>query len=104
MLEVETRNLGEKEQAALESSLHHTTNSRGMRNLVLSTFVILAALTSLSVFGVERLPLAGIALLIVAVLVAEKVSYFREIRVYRSLVRALALRLERANPVARDDG
>lgn len=62
--------------------------------MVLTTLVTLTALAVFSVYGLERLPIAAMAILVIAVLVSEKISYFREIRTYRSLVRGLALRVE----------
>lgn len=94
MPEVEIQSLTEAERAALASSFAPPLRQRGMRNLVLSTLVILTAVVVFSIYGIERIPLAGMALFIVAVLVAEKVSYFLEIRSYRSLVRALSSRIQ----------
>jgi hypothetical protein len=86
--------LGAKEQQAFATSFMPAQSQRGMRNLVLATLVAVAAVVTFSIYGVERLPIAALAFFIVLVLVFEKISYFREIRIYRSLVRRLALRIE----------
>jgi hypothetical protein len=94
MQDLSIRNLGVKEQQALASSFQPAMRRRGMRNLVLSTLVVITGVVVFSIFGVERVPLAAMAAFIVAVLVSEKISYFREIRAYKSLVRAMVLRIE----------
>jgi hypothetical protein len=99
---VDIQKLGEKEQKAFALSFRSALSQRGMRNLVVSTLVALTAVVVFSIYGIEQVPLAAMALFIVVVLIFEKVSYFREIRVYKSLVRSLALRIEQLQATGPD--
>jgi hypothetical protein len=94
MQQLDIQSLGAKEQRAFATSFMPAKSQRGMRNLVLATFVAFVAVAVFSIFGIERVPIAAMAVFIVLVLVSEKISYFREIRAYRSLVRGLARRIE----------
>ncbi len=65
-----------------------------MRNVVLSALMLFTGLVMFSSYGVGLLAITAVALVIVVVSAVEKISYAREILMYKSLVRALARRLE----------
>lgn len=94
MKELDIQNLGPRERELLELSFQSGLKEKRVRNVVLSALMLLTGLVMFSSYGVGLLAITAVALVIVVVSTVEKISYAREILMYKSLVRALARRLE----------
>lgn len=94
MKERDIQNLGRREQALLELSFQAGLKEKRVRNVVLSALLLVSGVVLISIYGVGLIAMTAIALTLVVVSAIEKVSYAREILDYKSLVRALAHRLE----------
>lgn len=94
MKELDIKNLGPREQELLELSFQSGLREKRVRNVVISALTLLVGLLLFSSYGVGLLAITSMALVIVVVSAVEKISYAREIIMYKSLVRALARRLE----------
>lgn len=94
MKELDIQSLSPREQELLELSFQSGLKEKRVRNVVLSALMLLAGVVLFSTYGVGLLAITAIALVIVVVSAIEKISYAREILMYKSLVRALARRLE----------
>jgi hypothetical protein len=94
MQEVDIKDLGPREQALLELSLQSGLKERRVQNTILSALMLFTGLLLFSSYGVSLLALTAITVVIIVVSAIEKISYAREILIYKSLVRALARRLE----------
>jgi len=92
--ELDIQNLGPREQELLELSFQSGLKEKRVRNVVVSTLTLFVGLLLFSSYGVGLVATTAMALVIVVVSAIEKVSYAREILMYKSLVRALARRLE----------
>lgn len=94
MKEVDIQNFGPRERELLELSFQSGLKEKRVRNVVISALILLIALLLFASYGVGLIAITAMALVIVVVSTIEKVSYAREILMYKSLVRALARRLE----------
>ncbi len=94
MKERDIKELGAQEQAMLERSFQPALSDKRVRNVLLSTGMTIAAVAVFSIYGASIVAITAIALVIVAVSAAEKVSYARELLAYKSLVRSLVHKLE----------
>jgi len=92
--ELDIQNLGPRERALLELSFQSGLKEKRVRNILLSALIVFSGLLLFSSYGVGLVAITAIALVIVVISAAEKVSYAHEILMYESLVRALAHRLE----------
>lgn len=99
MKELDIENLGPRERELLELSFQSGLKEKRVRNITLSTLMLLAGLLVFSSYGVGMLALTAITLVILVVSTIEKVSYAREILTYKALVRALVRRLEEARGI-----
>lgn len=97
--ELDIQNLGPRERELLELSFQPGLKEKRVRNIVLSALMLLTGLLLFSSYGVGLLAITAIAFVIVVVSAIEKVSYAREILMYKSLVRALVHRLEEAQGI-----
>ena len=94
MKELDIQNLGPRERELLELSFQSGLKEKRVRNVVWSALMLFAGLLLFSSYGVGLIAITAIALVIVVVSAIEKISYAREILMYKSLVRALVHRLE----------
>jgi Flp pilus assembly protein TadB len=92
--ELDIQRLRPREQELLELSFQSGLREKRVRNVVISALTLLVGLLLFSSYGVGLLAITAMALVIVVVSAIEKISYAREILMYKSLVRALARRLE----------
>lgn len=92
--ELDIQNLGPRERELLELSFQSGLKEKRVRNVLLSALMLFAGLVLFSSYGVGLFAITAIALVIVVVSAIEKISYAREILLYKSLVRALVRRLE----------
>jgi len=92
--ELDIQNLGPRERELLELSFQSGLKEKRVRNVVWSALMLFAGLLLFSSYGVGLIAITAIALVIVVVSAIEKISYAREILMYKSLVRALVHRLE----------
>lgn len=99
MKELDIDDLGPRERELLALSFQPGLKEKRVRNITLSTLMLLAGLLVFSSYGVGLLALTAIALVIVVVSAIEKVAYAREILMYKALVRALVRRLEEARGI-----
>ena len=86
--------LGARERAVLDRSFQPALSEKRVRNVLLSTGMTIAAVAVFSIYGAGIVAITAIALVIVAVSAAEKISYARELLTYKSLVRSLVRKLE----------
>jgi hypothetical protein len=92
--ESDIEELGAAEQKVLDRSFQSALSEKRIRNVLLSAGMTLAGVGLFAIFGVGVLAVTAMSLVIVAVSAVEKVSYAREILVYKSLVRNLVHKLE----------
>ncbi len=92
--ELDIQNLGPRERELLSRSFQPELKQKGVRNVVLSALMLLTGLLLFSSYGVGLLAITAMAVVLVVVSALEKMAYAREIIVYKSLVKALASRLE----------
>jgi hypothetical protein len=92
--ELDIQNLGPREQTLLELSFQPGHTEKRVRNILWSALMLLAGLLLFSLYGLDLRAITGFALVIVVISAIEKITYAREILIYKSLVRALARRLE----------
>ena len=92
--EFDIQNLGPRERQLLELSFQSSLKEKRVRNVILSALMLFTGLVLFSSYGVGLFAITAIALVIVVVSAIEKISYAREILMYKSLVRALVHRLE----------
>jgi hypothetical protein len=90
--DVETLALGERQ--VLDRSFQPQLSEKRTRNIALSALMTAAGLALFLAYGVSTLAITGISFVIVVISAIEKVSYAREILVYKSLVRKLVNRVE----------
>ena len=94
MKELDIQSLGPSEQKLLELSFQPGHTEKRVRNILWSALIVFAGLLLFSLYGLGLRAITGFALLIVVISAIEKITYAREILHYKSLVRALARRLE----------
>lgn len=87
------RKMGEREQALLHLSFRPALAEKRIRNIVLSTLLILVGVIAVSIYGVGIATATAVTLTVLIVSAVEKVTYSREILVYKSLVRDLSHRI-----------
>lgn len=88
------QNLGAQEQRVLDLSFRSALSEKRVRNIVWSTLTMLAGVILIALYVMDPLAMTGMALVILMVAAVEKISYAKEILVYKSLVRDLTHRLE----------
>jgi hypothetical protein len=91
---LDIQKLGAPEQRVLELSFRPWLKEKGVRNVVVSAVLALAGLLTFSFYGVGVVAIASMAVLVVLISAIEKISYSKEILVYKSLVRELTHRIE----------
>lgn len=94
MNETDIEELGTNEQHVLDKSVQSTLRDKRVRNVVLSAGMTLTGVALFWFNGFGTTAIAAMSLVIVAVSAVEKVTYAREISVYKSLVRSLVNKLE----------
>jgi hypothetical protein len=92
--ETDIEELGANEQLVLDRSFQSALREKRVRNVVLSAGLTLTGVALFALYGVGTTAITAMSLLIVAVSAVEKVTYAREILVYKSLVRSLVHKLE----------
>jgi hypothetical protein len=92
--ELDISGLGTSEQRVLELSFRPSLKEKGVRNVMLSALIALSAVVVFSVYGVGVVAMTSMTVLIVAISAFEKITYSREMLVYKSLVRELVHRIE----------
>jgi hypothetical protein len=97
--EIDIQNLGPREQKLLELSFQPGHTEKRVRNILWSALMLFAGLLLFSLYGFGLRAITGFALVIVIISAIEKITYAREILSYKSLVRALARRLEEAQGI-----
>jgi hypothetical protein len=99
MKEHDINELGAQEQVMLDRSFQPALSDKRVRNVLLSTGMTIAGVALFAIYGASIVAITAIALVIVAVSAAEKVSYARELLAYKSLVRSLVYKLEKAQGI-----
>jgi len=94
MTEHDFATLAPGERKVLDRSFQPRLREKRTRNILLSALMTAAGLALVWTYGVGTLAITGISLVILVVSAIEKVSYAREILVYKSLVRKLVHRVE----------
>ncbi|HEX2732024.1 MAG TPA: hypothetical protein VHM70_10470 [Polyangiaceae bacterium] len=94
MTKQEIMRLGAAEQNVLGLSLRPGLSDKRIRNILISGSLCLLGVAVVSLVGVGIGAITSIALAIIVISVAEKISYSREILVYKSLVRNLVQRVD----------
>jgi len=94
MTEQDFETLATGERQVLDRSFQPKLSEKRTRNIALSALMTAAGLALVWVYGLSTPAITGISLVIVMVSAIEKVSYAREILVYKSLVRKLVNRVE----------
>jgi len=92
--ETDIEELGVDEQRVLDRSFQSALREKRVRNVLLSTGMTLTAVAMFSIYGLGVVAITTMSLVIVAVSAVEKITYAREILVYKSLVRSLVHKLE----------
>ena len=94
MNETDIEELNANEQQVLDRSFQSALSEKRVRNVLLSAGMTLIGVALFWVYGIGATAIAAMSLVIVAVSAVEKVTYAREILVYKSLVRSLVHKLE----------
>jgi hypothetical protein len=94
MTEHDFDTLATGERQVLDRSFQPKLSEKRTRNIALSALMTAAGLALVWIYGVSAPAITGISLVILVVSAVEKVSYAREILVYKSLVRKLVHRVE----------
>jgi hypothetical protein len=94
MTEHDLATLAPGESKVLDRSFQPKLSEKRTRNILLSALMTAAGLALVWTYGVGTPAITGISLVILVVSAIEKVSYAREILVYKSLVRKLVNRVE----------
>jgi hypothetical protein len=94
MIEKERAELDHEEQRALGLSMQSGLSDKRTRNILLSGGASLLGVCLFSVYGVGITFITAMATALILIAAIEKLSYSREILVYRSLVRRLSRRIE----------
>lgn len=100
MDQLDIQSLGRSEQRVLELSFRPSLKEKGTRNITISAVLALTALVMFSIYGVGLVAVTALSALIVVISAVEKMSYSREILVYKSLVRELTHRIEQLEGTA----
>jgi Mg2+/Co2+ transporter CorB len=94
MKEIDIEKLGSPQKQVLERSFQAALTEKRARNVLLSAFMTLSGLALFSVYGVGLFAITAMSVVIVVVSAVEKVTYAREILVYKALVRNLVNKVE----------
>jgi hypothetical protein len=94
MQEQDIDSLGADERQVLDRSFQASLSEKRTRNVMLSTLMTASGLALFSIYGFGVFAITAMSFVIVVVSAVEKISYAREILVYKSLVRKLVNRLE----------
>jgi hypothetical protein len=94
MNESDIEELSPNEQHVLDKSFQSALREKRVRNVLLSAGMTLIGVALFWFYGIGVTAITAMSLVIVAVSAVEKVSYAREILVYKSLVRSLVHKLE----------
>jgi hypothetical protein len=92
--EIDIDQLSATEQQVLDRSFQSALSEKRIRNVLLSAGMTLIGVALFWIYGIGATAIAVMSLVIVAVSAVEKVTYAREILVYKSLVRSLVHKLE----------
>jgi hypothetical protein len=92
--EIDIDQLSANEQQVLDRSFQSALSEKRIRNVLLSAGMTLVGVALFWIYGIGATAIAVMSLVIVAVSAVEKVTYAREILVYKSLVRSLVHKLE----------
>lgn len=99
MKELDIQGLEPREQQLLELSFEPEHSEKRVPNILWSALVLFAGLLLFSLYGSGLRAITGLALVIVIISSIEKLTHAREMLSYKSLVRALARRLEDAQGI-----
>ena len=94
MKELDFQTFAAGETKVLDHSFQPKLSEKRTRNILLSALMTAAGLALVSAYGVGLVTITGISLVILVISAVEKVTYAREILVYKSLVRKLVNRVE----------
>jgi len=94
MTEHDFDTLAPGERLVLDRSFQPKLSEKRTRNIALSALMTAAGLALFWTYGVSTLAITAISLVILVVSAIEKVTYAREILVYKALVRKLVHRVE----------
>lgn len=92
--ESDIEELSAEEQKVLDRSFQSALREKRVRNVLLSAGITLIGVALFWIYGMGATAITAMALVIVAISALEKVTYAREILVYKSLVRRLVHQLE----------
>lgn len=101
MNEVDIERLSRAEQRVLDRSFQPALSEKRTRNVVLSAFMTLCGVALFSAYGVGIAAITLMSLVLIVVSAVEKITYAREILVYKSLVRSLVNKLEELQDIER---
>jgi hypothetical protein len=99
MIKSDISMLTESERELLDHSFHPEQMDRRTRGIMLSVLVVVAAVTSLGVYGLSAEWFAGVTIAVLAVSTLEKILYQRAMLNYESLIRKLVHRVEKLEGV-----
>lgn len=94
MIEQERMELDREEKRALGLSMQPGLSDKRTRNILLSGGASLLGVYLFAVYGVGMTFITAMATALIVIAAIEKLSYSREILIYRSLVRRLTQRIE----------
>lgn len=86
--------LSADEQTVLDRSFQSALREKRVRNVLLSAGMTLTGVALFWFYGMGPTAITAMAVVILAISALEKVTYAREILVYKSLVRSLVHQLE----------
>ena len=94
MKQIDLDQLTPHQRLVLQSSFQPGLSEKRIRNILISGGLALLTVLVFTQWGVTVLPMAILAGTIVAISMVEKISYARELLIYKSLVRSLVNRAE----------
>jgi hypothetical protein len=106
MIEQDKKRLSPAERNVLGLSLAPPIKDRRIREILLSAGTALLGVGLIAGFGIGLTAITAMSLVLILISAVEKISYSKEIFVYRSLVRELTVRIDEleARPDAEYEG